>query len=554
MSDVPERASTWRQNVLLAIASVVFTLLLLGVLEIGLRVAGVGGPDASRTSRLKYQQIYLPVLAPGQRADGSEILRTVDVRLPYQSVLQPKRPGTVRIFTFGGSATAGLGFSPNVTFARALERMLRAGYPDVHFEVVNLGIVALSSKQVRLLVADVCAHDAPDIVIVYSGNNEFLEMHAEKYARAQEGPFARVVDAVRETNSYRLIDRVVSGPPEVPSMADQKFSNDDLRLSEAQLIENIDVSPAEIAGVVDHYAANVDAMAAAAQAAGAHTILMTVASNWRWRGRDDLPADWTAKLLGGTVADGPAAWRRVREATTARLAAAPRKERHEWLYRRAAAEEALGDYPAARADYEAAMNEDPHLRRALDAANDRVRGIAARRGTTLLDAVAILSERAPHGIIGFDEFYDYVHFTPRGAEEIAAALFRTIAQQGWIPGTPRVDPDALAAARVAQIDALHQDAFAIGDFVGFGFDPALIHDRDLWKYERMAKDLDARIARDPNDLPALVYRGNVHAFQVGGTEAAARDYEAALALAPDRPEIRDDLARLRAQAPVEGSR
>ncbi len=66
-----------------------------------------------------------------------------DVRLPYQTIRQDKPENALRIFTFGGSATAGLGYSPNVTFARHLERLLEMAQPDRVVEVVNLGIVAL---------------------------------------------------------------------------------------------------------------------------------------------------------------------------------------------------------------------------------------------------------------------------------------------------------------------------------------------------------------------------------------------------------------------------
>ena len=84
--------------------------------------------------------------------------------------------------TLGGSSTAGLGYSPNVTFARYLERMARAALPGARVEVLNLGIVALATKQEKLLVAEVCRNYDPDVVIVYAGNNEFLEIHAQKYA------------------------------------------------------------------------------------------------------------------------------------------------------------------------------------------------------------------------------------------------------------------------------------------------------------------------------------------------------------------------------------
>ena len=61
----------------------------------------------------------------------------------------------LRVLVFGASATAGLGLSPNVTFARYLERMLHAAPPERTVEVLNLGAIAISSDAVKVLVTDV---------------------------------------------------------------------------------------------------------------------------------------------------------------------------------------------------------------------------------------------------------------------------------------------------------------------------------------------------------------------------------------------------------------
>ena len=319
-------------------------------------------------------------------------------------------------------------------------------------------------------------------------------MHAEKYARRHGDLLSRLADQVRETHLYRVVDRAVSGPPKIPSLAEQNFSNADLRLTEAEIIEDIDVSPAEVGSVVDRYEANIEVMAGAA---GRRLVLMTVASNWKWRGRNDLPDDWVGELLGDGVARGADTWRRARDVLTLKLESAPAKQRHEWLYRRAVAAEALGDFPAARADYRAAMNEDPHLRRALDVANDRVRRVAERHGVALVDAVEVLSRHAEHGIVGFDEFYDYVHFTPRGALLVAAALFDEIARQGWVRDDGPFDTQAYVTAEIDRIRLLEEDPSAVRDWMGFGFAKALLYDRDLWKYEHMTAALDERLKHDP---------------------------------------------------------
>jgi hypothetical protein len=534
--------SSWAMNLILMAFSLGFTALVLVGLEFGLRAAGVGAPDASGASELKYQQIYLPVLEPARRSDGTEILHTADQRLPYQTILAEKPAKGLRVITFGGSATAGLGYSPNVTFARHLERMLTAAYPDREVEVLNLGIVALAARQVRVLTGYACEELEPDVVVVYSGNNEFLELHAQKYVAANATFVSRIAAPLRETNLFRALSGATQGEPETPSLAEQDFSQDDLRMTQDAIIADVEVTPEELTDVIAGYGETIDSMVEPCRAGGAEVVLATVAANWEWRGRSDLPEGWLAEA--GIDAEGEAAL----DVLSEKLEASEPKERWEWLFRRAVLAEQLGHFDAARADYRASMNEDPHLRRALDAMADEVRAVARRRGVALLDSIAYLGARAEHGILGFDEFYDYVHFTPRGVVLMAQGFFETMLEDGLLPPTD-FDLGGYARARIEALDGLREDALDVGEFMGFGFDPEMLADRDLWKYDHMAKGLDARIEADPGDVRALGYRGNVHFFRLDGAEQAERDYRAALAAGGADPAIQANLDRLAAERP-----
>jgi tetratricopeptide (TPR) repeat protein len=226
-------------------------------------------------------------------------------------------------------------------------------------------------------------------------------------------------------------------------------------------------------------------------------------------------------------------------------------ERWEALYRRAVAHEMLGNPGAARADYRRAMNEDPHLRRALDAMGDRVKQVGKRHGVPVFDTIAYLERVSVGGIVGFDTFYDYVHFTPKGALQVGTQLFRELQQAGLLPAGEPLIADRYYADRLAQLRLLESDPLERGEWMGFGFDVALIADRDLWKYERMVGELDERIAADPGDVRARVYRGNARAFELGGAREAEQDYLAALEIVPGEPAILRNLAELRAERPPE---
>jgi lysophospholipase L1-like esterase len=541
------KGSSLAGSALLVAVSLAVSLGLLAAVEGGLRLSGLGGPDETRTSRLRYQRIWFPTLAPARRADGTEVLRPVDPRLGFQSILREKPPDGLRVIAFGGSATAGLGGSPNATFSRELERILRAAHPERSVEVLNLGVVALSSKQVKLLVAEASRDYDPELLVVYSGNNEFLEVHAEKYAEARATPLSRLLGRITDLHLYRAVHGLVRRPRRDASMPERGLSSEELRLSQDEIIQHVSMTEAEVGEVVDRYEGNLREMVGAARAAGVPILLATVASNWRWRGRSDLPADWLDARLGEPGPATPERYRAAKERLAALLEACPPDERSALLYERAVAEEALGELDAARADYRAAMNADPHLRRALDAANQRVRRVAAQDGARLLDVVELLSRQARDGIVGWGEFYDYVHFTPRGNALVAAGIYQAMRAMGVVPEAPGFDLPGFLAARLAQLEALRSDPFAVEEWLGFGFDPAAVHDRDLWKYDKLLASLDARLAADPRDVVALVYRGNASYFRRDGGADAARDWRAALALAPGDPAIRANLARLAAE-------
>ncbi len=535
-------------NGLLAVASILVTLLFFGILEGVLHLAGLGEPDASGASRLKYQQVYLPTLVPGVRRDGAAVLRTDDRRLPFQEVLQEKPANGFRVFVFGGSAAAGLGHSPNVTFARHLERMLGAAFPDRRVEVINLGIVALASKQVALLAAEAARDYAPDALIVYSGNNEFLEPHAEKYAEARANVLTRAKDLLRETHVFRFANRALREEPEVPSLAGHNLSPDDLRLTQARIIEDVTMTPKEIDAVIDRYAANLQEIQAVAQEESVPLVLMTVASNWKWRGRSDLPDGWMDALLGDEAEETSNRLSEARLRVNQELADAAPNERYEWLHKRAKIAEAEEDWEAARENYRASMNEDPHLRRALDRMGRKVIEVADRGSAIPLDTVARLAARADHGIVGFDEFYDYVHFTPRGAVLAGAIVFDGLRESGVLPESTDFDTAEYVRDAFARMDAGGPDAFRLDEWAGIGGDPGDPRSRDLWKYDRAIQEMDARLEANPFDLEALVYRGNASYFEVDGRDDAEAYYLRALAVDPENEDIRSNLERLRFEA------
>jgi hypothetical protein len=86
----------------------------------------------------------------------------------------PKPPNTRRIFILGGSAAKGYPQPPGLSWSAFLQAMLRDAAPDgADVEVLNLATTAVASFPLTYYIDEVLRY-APDVVVVYTGNNEFF--------------------------------------------------------------------------------------------------------------------------------------------------------------------------------------------------------------------------------------------------------------------------------------------------------------------------------------------------------------------------------------------
>ncbi len=83
-----------------------------------------------------------------------------------------KKSNSFRVFILGGSTAAGFPYSPNGGFSKYLQNRLILNYPKNKIEVVNLGITAVNTYTILDLLPGVI-EQKPDLVIIYSGHNEF---------------------------------------------------------------------------------------------------------------------------------------------------------------------------------------------------------------------------------------------------------------------------------------------------------------------------------------------------------------------------------------------
>lgn len=150
-------------------ALVVVPLVLLGGLELILRLAGYGYPAGFfEKVRIGDRDYMINNDSFSRRFFPPQLMRW-----PGPVMFEAQKPAdTYRIFVLGESAARGEP-EPNYAASRYLQALLEERFPGTHFEIINLGITAINSHVILSIVRD-CARANGDLWIIYMGNNEMV--------------------------------------------------------------------------------------------------------------------------------------------------------------------------------------------------------------------------------------------------------------------------------------------------------------------------------------------------------------------------------------------
>lgn len=147
-----------------AVLSVVFGM---GILELCLRMAGVGYPTTFFVKTRHEGEDYW-MENPGFLY---RFMPKAQARSP-RPVMVPvaKKTNTIRVFVLGESAAMG---DPEPAFGmpEILRVLLESRYPQTRFEVVNTALTAINSHLIHHIAAE-CVQKEADFLVLYMGNNE----------------------------------------------------------------------------------------------------------------------------------------------------------------------------------------------------------------------------------------------------------------------------------------------------------------------------------------------------------------------------------------------
>jgi tetratricopeptide (TPR) repeat protein len=490
--------------------------------------------------------------------DSGERLVTAPGRSNHfnaQSFPRVKPAGTTRIFCLGGSTTYGRPYTDSTSFPGWLRELLPMAAPGRSFEVINAGGISYASYRVAVVMEELAAYE-PDLFVVYTGHNEFLE--ARTYGDLLDAPsplisLGGLASRTAVFHALRTLAGTAPGPDEAQDGAtDPEGDGRTLLPQEVATLLDGSVGPEAYhrddtarTDVLAHLADSLDRMVDMAEDVDAGLVLVTPASElldcrpFKSEHGQDLSAETVTELedrLAAVVAGGASDLDALREI----VAADPRHAQARYLLGEALL--ASGDEAGARESLVAARDEDVVPLRAGSDVLAVVHAAATDRGVPLLDWVARVDELARlatgTAIPGDEQFLDHVHMTPAAYRDLALQLIDVFDAQGWIEKDDGFDDDAVAAiaARVeASLDTeAHVRALArlaqVLDWAGKRQEAAALNDKAL-------------SLSGGGDAMSLWLQGN-HRQEEGDLIGAEQSYRAALGVDPDYLEARYNLGQL----------
>ena len=437
--------------------------------ELVLAVAGVRPLILSEDPLVGFAD-NIPQFVKATRKDGAEMYITPPNKLKlfnFQEFPQQKSDDAYRIFCVGGSTTYGRPYSDKVSFCGWLRAYLQAADPSRAWEVVNVGGISYASYRVAR-VMDELKDYAPDLFIVYSGQNEFLE-HRSYGALQDLPPWMINLDATLSgTRVYSAMKLAMDAVRSETN--DLSLKRDELAV-EADDILNHTMGPVSYRRddrlkqqIIMHYRLNLRRIASIADSVDAGIVYVTPVINirdmspFKSEHRNDLDPDalmrWQAlygdgrkRQQAGRLDD---ALRHYREA----LAIDDRYAELHFRIGQVLFEQR--NYREAEAAFRRAVEEDVAPLRILASMQQAVAETAEAVSAPLIEFPAIMRraylEEYGHTVFGREYFTDHVHTSIEGYRKLAAALFDQLVAMGI------ARPDA--AWNTARAEAVRQDVLA----------------------------------------------------------------------------------------------
>ncbi len=365
------------------------------------------------------------------------VLATAPERLVYfnwQEFDKKKMPDTFRVFCLGGSTTYGRPYDDATSYCSWLRELLPRAAPDQKYEVINVGGISYASYRLAVLLEEVLRYE-PDLIILQTGHNEFLERRTYRDVYALPSPVRQTIAVAGKTRTWQAMSDVVHA-----------FSSRKNEMPEHALPLEVDAILDQTTGpqeyvrddeyqrqVVSHLSANLVRMIKLAGDRDVPMLIVAPGSNLAncrpFKSVSQLSGkaqeQWQKKL---DDAEELVSLGQVEQAMTLYEQALELDSRHPLThYQLGRLQQATGDDAAARRSFVIARDEDVCSLRATSEIMETIRAIADHSNTPLVDMEALLGP-----LPGKEQFFDHVHPRVEMHGKIATAIIQRLADEEWL--------------------------------------------------------------------------------------------------------------------------
>lgn len=351
-----------------------------------------------------------------------------------QSFAAVKGSRAFRIFCLGGSTVQGRPYSVETSLTTWLHLNLRAAQPETDWEVINCGGISYASYRLVPVLQELLQHE-PDLFIIYTGHNEFLE--DVSYGRLKRAPrvLIRLHRLLLNLRSYSLADHWLFHRRLRRSRRTVLSADVRTKLDMEKGLESYRRDDVWRRGTVEHFRRNLETMVRMCREAGVPIILVNPVSNlkdcppFKSEFRADLSQEQRQRVTDLIERARALDWTDTYAKIELLEQAVAIDDRHAALrYQIGVCYERLGRFVEAKKWFLKAKEEDVCPLRMLEPMHDAVLDVAAGGRVPLVDVRSLIEERTPDGIPGAEWLPDHIHPSIEGHQLIADALYRTMEQ------------------------------------------------------------------------------------------------------------------------------
>lgn len=388
---------------------------------------------------------YRPLFVPHRTSDGTVQMATAKAKLTWfndQRFPREKGPTTIRIFCLGGSTTYGRPYDDATSFCGWLREFLSAADPSRHWEVINAGGISYASYRVARLMEELVQYE-PDLFIVYTGQNEFLERRTYSTIVSTPESLRGVAGFLMQTRTASAMRTAFRALRRSPAQQSARFvlpSEVTAQLDSTVGLDAYERDDELTRGVVAHFGVNLRRIVKIGREAGAEVIFVSPASNLA----DCAPfkSEHSAGLSPEEVNRCNELLAQVRAELKAERAenalplakeaveADPRYADAQFLYGRCLL--TLGHIDEARRAFIKARDEDVCPLRALSSMYPVLLTCASEMNVPLVNFEQMVDGWSQPDLPGEEFFLDHVHPTIEAHRRLALALFEKLDEIGLV--------------------------------------------------------------------------------------------------------------------------